>query len=280
MSGACLAPQPGWGMAAHLQVEQCWLLWGSAPTWCHAQGMCWSLEAAKGKGLLGTDSCMPSAGARLARAGVGHPGAGSHLDRLCDWACPLPPAACQPVDAQPAGLSPTGQVGCFNLMRVLHAAVASHSCHSLPASTSAKPAALVCVPFVDGAAPSWSDSNDLEANAAYSMHYDFSCCAVCIECEQQGKTGGGDCGEGESADDKGLFMCSILSACSCRSITCWALSRYGHWIAEQALDPSQNMEQGLQQLEAVIQVSGSVGRQCLPKLCWAKHCMLRQADVL
>ena len=47
----------------------------------------------------------------------------------------------------------------------------------------------------------------------------------------------------------------IPLACSCRSITCWALSRYGHWIAEQALDPSQNMEQGLQQLEAVIQVS-------------------------
>lgn len=57
----------------------------------------------------------------------------------------------------------------------------------------------------------------------------------------------------------------------CRSITCWALSRYGHWIAEQALDPSQNMDQGLQQLEAVIQVSWAAAAsacQTCACCCW------------
>jgi transportin-1 len=37
-----------------------------------------------------------------------------------------------------------------------------------------------------------------------------------------------------------------------RSITCWALSRYGHWIVQRAVDDSQDTVSGQQQLDEVL----------------------------
>lgn len=41
----------------------------------------------------------------------------------------------------------------------------------------------------------------------------------------------------------------------CRSISCWALSRYAQWIVERCSDPQQDVNAAQAQLEEVLQVS-------------------------
>lgn len=45
--------------------------------------------------------------------------------------------------------------------------------------------------------------------------------------------------------------------CCCRSITCWALSRYAQWVVERCTDPQQDMNAAQVQLDEVLQVGAS-----------------------
>ncbi len=57
----------------------------------------------------------------------------------------------------------------------------------------------------------------------------------------------------------GLLSTTRLSACQnwswcCRSISCWALSRYAQWIVERCSDPQQDINAAQLQLDEVLQV--------------------------
>ena len=49
-------------------------------------------------------------------------------------------------------------------------------------------------------------------------------------------------------------VCLEMSLATCRSITCWALSRYAQWVVERCTDPQQDMAAAQVQLDEVLQV--------------------------
>lgn len=50
-------------------------------------------------------------------------------------------------------------------------------------------------------------------------------------------------------------VCLEMPLVVCRSITCWALSRYAQWVVERCTDPQQDMAAAQVQLDEVLQVS-------------------------
>lgn len=57
----------------------------------------------------------------------------------------------------------------------------------------------------------------------------------------------------------GLFFSFLYetlrrAALACRSISCWALSRYAQWIVERCNDPQQDVAAAQAQLDEVLQV--------------------------
>ncbi len=64
-----------------------------------------------------------------------------------------------------------------------------------------------------------------------------------------------ECTKECTKEQKHESMSRCFSPLVCRSISCWALSRYAQWIVERCSDPQQDTQAAQAQLDAVLQVS-------------------------